>query len=179
MSGRHFFATAADLLPGFTRFEQACAVRYVETGHFDARTAPEYRSGTQIPDLGLAASGRPTSSFLVVGSTTPIIFREIHLRAGGIKFAVDQLENADSTVFWPGGLWNSDVLIAGRIATTGVTNTAKELQRVMVRTLTRGFRRVGAFWLGSEALSMFEAGARLTADAQMPREYDLRRQTAG
>jgi hypothetical protein len=82
-------------------------------------------------------------------------------------------------VLWPGGLHAPDVLISGRIATTELTSIAKELQRVMVRTVTKGFRRIQAFRLGPEALRMFEGGARLTMATQMTPAYDLRREKAG
>jgi len=178
MSGRHFFATASDLLPGLTRFEQTRSIRYIEKGLFDTRQVREYRSGADFPHLGIAPSGHAIRepTFLVLDRETPLVIRDIPQLAGGVKYAIDQLENPDSTVLWPGGLHAPDVLVSGRIATTGLTTIAKELQRVMIRTVTRGFRRVQAFWLGPEALRMFEGGARLTMATQMPPAYDLRRE---
>ncbi|MFN0179605.1 MAG: hypothetical protein ACKVZ0_12475 [Gemmatimonadales bacterium] len=49
----------------------------------------------------------------------------------------------------------------------------------MVRTVTKGFRRVQSFWLGPEALALFQAGARLTTAIQSPPTYDLRAEGAG
>jgi hypothetical protein len=116
---------------------------------------------------------------LVVDRGTAIVIRDVPQHAGGIKYAIDQLNNPDSTVLWPGGMHGSDVLISGRIATTGLTSAAKELQREMIRAVTKDFRRIGTFWLGPDALRLFEAGARLTMATQMPSSYDLRRENAG
>jgi hypothetical protein len=81
-------------------------------------------------------------------------------------------------VFQPGGLHQDDVLIAGRIATTGTTPAALALHQLMVRTVTKGFRRVQSYWLGPEALARFQAGARLTAAVRSPALYDLRAEDA-
>jgi len=99
--------------------------------------------------------------------------REVSPDAGSPVFHIDQLRNPDSTVFRLGGLHAENVLVAGEIATLGESQPAVELHRLMVRTVTRGFRRVQAFWLGPEALALLEAGARLTVDVQSPRLYDL------
>jgi hypothetical protein len=181
MSSRHFFATASDLHSGLLRFEQQVSVLYVLTGLHDCRS-PEVRvSGGAIPNLGQAPSGHAISepSFLVLRRTTTLVVREVPQRHGGVKFAIDQLANPDSTVFWPGGLFAADVLISGRIATTGTTDAARQLQQLMVRTVTKGFRKVGTFWLGPEAAKMWESGARLTMAVQMPPDCDLRPEAAG
>lgn len=181
MSGRHFFATASDLLPGLKRFEQQESVQYVLTGLHDCRTPEVYASGAAIPNLGQAPSGHAISepTFLVLRRTTTLVIREVPQQLGGVKFAIDQLLNPDSTVFWPGGLFARDALISGRIATNGMTDAARQLQQVMIRTVTKGFRKVRAFWLGPEAALMWESGARLTMAVQMPPDYDLRPEAAG
>ena len=175
-AGRHFFATASDLLPGLARFEQLHPVQYVETGLFDVRATRVWSSGSAIPNLGRAPSGQAIteSTFLVMLRQSQLAIREVPQRAGGVKFAIDQLENPDSTVFWPGGLFAPDVLVSGRIATIGATDTARILQKAMVQSVTRKFRRIGMFWLGPDAVKLFEAGARLTTSVKNPPEYDLR-----
>jgi hypothetical protein len=174
--GRLLFATASDLLSGLARFEQLHPVQFVETGLFDIRTPRVWLSASAIPSLGRAPSGQAITepAFLVMFRQNPLVVDDVPQRAGGVKFAVDQLKNPDSTVFWPGGFHSPEVLVSGRIATIGATDTAKTLQKDMVRTVTRGFRRIGMFWLGPDAMKLFEAGARLTTSVQSPPEYDLR-----
>jgi hypothetical protein len=178
---RHFFATAGDLRPGLQRFEDAFPVRYVQTGLFDSRAPVEFIAGASLPNLGVAASGDAIRepAFLVTNRNTSVVVREVAQREGGIKFAVDQLDNPDSTVFQACGLYQGKVLIAGRIATTGATSAALAVHQLMVRTVTKGFRRVQSYWLGPEALVLFHAGARLTAAVQRPKTYDLRAEGAG
>jgi hypothetical protein len=174
-SGRHFFATANDLIPGFRRFEQARAVQYVLTGHFDSPKPTVFTAGEALPELGRAPAGDASRvpAFLVLTRDAPVAFREIPQSSGGMVFAVDQLQNPDSTVFRAGGVEEESVLISGEIATTGVTLEALEVHRLMVRTVTKGFRRVRSFWLGPEAFAMFAAGARLTQSVSRSRLYDL------
>jgi hypothetical protein len=138
-------------------------------------------AGASLPNLGVAPSGDAVHepAFLVMNRGTTVVVREVAQQKGGLKFAVDQLDNPDSTVFQSCGLHQGMVLIAGRIATTGATSEALDLHRLMVRTVTKEFRRVQSYWLGPEALALFHAGARLTAAVQSPRTFDLRAEDAG
>jgi hypothetical protein len=141
----------------------------------------EFIAGTSLPNLGLAPSGDSVHepAFLVINRNNAVVVREVPQHKGGFKFAIDQLHNPDSTVFQPCGLHREGILIAGRIATTGATPAALALHQLMVRTVTRGFCRIQSYWLGPEALTLFQAGARLTAAVQQPVTYDLRAQNAG
>jgi hypothetical protein len=178
---RHFFATAADLRPGLQRFEDAFPVRYAQTGLFDSRAPTEFIAGASLPNLGFAPSGDAVHepAFLVMTRNCAVVVEEVPQRRGGLKFAVDQLHNPASTVFQPCGLHQDKVLIAGSIATTGATPAALAIHQLMVRTVTKGFRRVQSYWLGPEALALFQAGARLTAAVRRPATYDLRAEGAG
>jgi len=122
---RHFFATVADLQPGLERFESAFPVRFVQTGLFDSRAVKEF-VWKDLPNLGTAPSGdnNHERAFLVMSRSIDIIVREVPQLAGEIKFAVDQLNNPDSTVFQSAGLYKKGVLTAGQIATTGATSAA-------------------------------------------------------
>lgn len=172
---RHFFATAADLVPGLERFEGAASVRYVRTGAHDSEAPREFHAGRDLPALGFAPSGASARepAYLVVNRSTAVEVREGSPDMGSRVFYIDQLRNPDSTVSRPGGLHAADVLVAGEIATLGETEAAVELHKLMVRTVTRGFRRVRSFWLGPVAFARLEAGARLTGDVRSPRLYDL------
>jgi len=156
-------------------------VRYAQTGLFDSRALTEFIAGASLPNIGLAPSGDANHepAYLVMNRNMAVVAREVPQRKGGLKFAVDQLENPDSTVFQPCGLFHTNVLIAGRIGTTGASPAALALHDLMVRTVTKGFRRVQAFWLGAEAFSLFQAGARLTTAVTSPQTYDLRAVGAG
>jgi hypothetical protein len=175
MANCHFFATASDLFAALGRFEELHAIQYVEMGHLDTHTPRTWSAVSAIPNLGRAPSGHAITEpmFLVMHQQSSIAFRAIPQRDDETKFAIDQLENPDSAVFSPGGLFAPDVLVSGRISTTGVTESARRLTQAMVRAVTKGFRRVKTFWLGPAALTLFEQGARLTMAVQMPREYDL------
>ncbi len=173
---RNLFATAADLQSGFARLEAASDVRYVQCGLFDSRDILEFCRGSEIPELGMARSGNMNleSQYLVIERGSRVQVRSVPQRGGGTKYAIDQLENPDSTVFVAGGRFKDQVLISGRIATTGATSKAIDIHKLVVRTVTAGFRHVQAYWVGKEAYSMLMAGARLTPSATAPEIYDLR-----
>ena len=156
-------------------------MRYAQTGLFDSRAPTEFIAGASLPNLGLAPSGDAVHepAFLVISRNSAVVVEEVPQRKGGIKFAIDQFRNPDSAVFQPCGLYKDKVLIAGRIATTGATPAALALHQLMVREVTKGFRRVQSYWLGPEALVLFQAGARLTAGVRSPATYDLRAEDAG
>ncbi len=155
-------------------------MRYARTGLFDSRAPTEFIAGAGLPNLGLAPSGDAVHepAFLVISRDSAVVVEEVPQRKGGLKFAIDQHHNPDSTVFQPGGLHEDNVLIAGGIATIGATPAALALHQLMVREVTKGFRRVQSYWLGPEALALFQAGARLTAGVRRPELYDLREEDA-
>jgi hypothetical protein len=176
--GRYFFATAGDLLPGLQRFEQERPVRYAQSGYLESRIPVLFDSATDLPGLGIARSGDAVHepAFLVLPRDAETKVRQVPQGSGEPKFAIDQLENPDSTVFRSGGLYQELVVISGEIATTGTTAVAVDLHRLMVRTVTKGFRRVQSFWVGPEALSRLSRGGRLTRSVNSPAINDLRAQ---
>lgn len=175
MGERHFFAKAQDLLPGFERLEQTIELQYVLTGNFDSNRLTCVQHGRELTNLGVAKSGGLVTepAYLVMLRTSPVRPREIRLDHGGCRFAFDQLLNPDSVVLRCGGLYDESTLISGGVATMGKTSEAVMLQRRVSSALTKGFRRVGTFWLGPEALGLMHAGGRLTQQIGSPPEYDL------
>ena len=173
---RYFFATRDDLLAGFARFEAAGARLYVEAGVFDAPTCRRFTSGADLPDLGSAPSGDDVREprYLVLPAGYEVSLRSRRINDGRLRFYADPQSAPEAAVFWPGGAYDSQTLIAGAI-TPGATAESRALSSLMVRLFTKGFRRVNMFWLGPNALALFDAGARLTKAISMSRNYDLRR----
>jgi len=151
-------------------------MRYVRCGLFDSRDPHEYLRGSDIPDLGVARSGNMNlePQYLVLEQGSRVSVRSVPQRDGRVKFAIDQLENPDSTVLAPGGRFQERILISGRIATIGATSKAVDLHKVVVRAVTAEFRHIQSYWVGREACAMLASGARLTYAANAPELYDLR-----
>jgi hypothetical protein len=108
----------------------------------------------------------------------PINVRSVPQRTGGVRYAIDQMENPDSITFSHGGFYSPDVLISGRVATISVTPTGKKLQSAFSNAIAKEFTRVNAFYVGPDAYERLRQGCRLTFNVDAPSEHDLERPRA-
>ena len=173
---RYIFATADDLLPVFSRVEAKREVVYTLMGLLEARPVEAFTRGEELPTLRRPPVGRATvqcSAYLVTPAGVPVNVREVPQRAGGVRYAVDQLVNPDSIELNHGGRPELGVLLAGRVATCAGTEASVALFRAYAKAIARTFTRVKAFWVGPEARELLAIGCRLTVSADSPPEYDL------
>jgi hypothetical protein len=177
MPQRHFFGTADDLIAVFARVEREYSLSFVPTGLFETARFASLSSGTLVPTLRApqAGSSAECATYLVTRNGTRVNVRAVPQQAGGILYAIDQLENPDSVTLTHGGLRSPGVLIAGRVATVSATPGAKLLQSAFSKAIGKLFTRVNAFYVGPAALELLDRGGRLTASEASPREYDLER----
>jgi|SRR5882672_6636406 len=175
MTQRHFFATADDLLPVFEIVESTSRLCYTATGLFETPRQESFVFGSTLPTLRQPAAEQSAScaTYLVTPAEVAVNVRPVQQRAGGTLFAVDQLTNPDSVTFTHGGLFTSEILISGRIATVSSTVKAKVIQSVFSKAIGKLFSRVQSFYVGPAALELLLKGHRLTHSANSPREYDL------
>lgn len=173
---RHFFATGRDLVPVFDLVESKHDMSYTLCGLFESREIASIRAGRELPSLHSPAQHPSASTcpqYLVTAAGAPIAIREVPQRAGGVRYAVDQLANPESITIQPGALYPPDVLLYGRVATVSETPFARQLQRAFASAIAKCFERVRAFYVGPEAHGLWLSGYRLTQSAQSPHEYDL------
>jgi hypothetical protein len=170
----HFFATASDLLPVTNEAESLMSVQYVLTGLFESADLIAYRTASDLPDFGIASAGDANHlpQYLVAPASVRIAVRTVSQKKGGTRYAVDQLENPETIVFAPGGIYDNVAVIAGRIGSVHTNDVAKALLNAFSRDVKK-FRRVGSYFVGPEAELLWQAGYRLTASVGSPREYDL------
>lgn len=170
----HFFAVKGDLLPVLEAVERQEPLTYIRMGQTATSSYERYRSGAEIPDLGTARTDSASSadSFLVTRRNALIQVRPIR-RADSVHYAIDQLLNPHSIVFAPGGTWHGEIILNGRVATVSDSAPARDLMKRFNSAFSARFYRVKAFLVGPEALALLNAGHRLTASAQSPKEYDL------
>jgi hypothetical protein len=178
MKHLQFYTLRGDILGVLERVESNGMLKYTRTGHFPKSTANDavdiFNTGASIPNLGRAsaASAVACESFLVSEPDTPINFR--NLKGRNIdRISVDQLLNPDSVMFTPGGLWNEDVVLHGRVATASESQISQLLMRRFQEALRERFTKIGLFYVGPGALKLFEAGKRLTIAVQSPPNCDL------
>ena len=181
MSRRQFFALPSDLLSVFDRAEAKGPFSYTLTGLFEKPQLQVYSSGANLPSLHLPAASQShvCATYLVTPAALRVTVRSVPQRAGGVRYAVDQLMNADSTTFTHGGLHSPEVLISGQVATVSDTQIAKKIQSAFSNAIAKLFSRVNAVYVGPGAFELLQRGCRLTFNARAPREYDLERPRAG
>jgi hypothetical protein len=176
-----FFALKEDLLALLELIESEGSLKYVRMGNFPAEEVKNglgvFCTGAGIPNLGKATAESATAceTFLVCEQETPINLRTLH-GSTGERVCVDQLANPDSVAFTPGGIWNEDVVLHGRIATTSESQTSQALMKRFQAAVKQSFSKVKAFYVGTKASILLESGKRLTISTQSPREFDLARQ---
>jgi hypothetical protein len=171
-----FFALRDDILPVLESVERQVALQYVLRGNFPVETLKVFSCGAKIPNLGRANSSSSVGcdAFLVTRAEATVSVEPIDTSEGK-RYCVDQLLNADTVTFTPGGIWDDNVVLSGRVSTASDTPQARELMKLFHRALKKHFVRVNAFLVGPQALKLLDAGKRLTSGANAPTLYDLQR----
>jgi hypothetical protein len=173
-----FFALKEDLLALLELVESKGPLKYARMGNFASHEIKDgisvYDTGAGIPNLGKASadSSSACEAFLVCERETPIDLRVLQ-GSDGERVCIDQLANPDSVEFKPGGVWNEDVVLHGRIATASESQISRALMKRFQAAVRKTFSKVKAFYVGPKALALLESGKRLTISAQSPREFDL------
>ena len=171
-----FYATARDLAPVLSLLEAQKKLQYTPMHDVVTDRAQIYLSYADIPDFG--RTNNPTAvhnpAYLVALRGTVVQVKTIHLRAGGINFAVDQRLNKDTVTLRPGGMYGRDVLLYGSIGTVSESEASLSLYDFMVEPYLACFTKVREFFLGPQALELWRSGIRLTTSATSSAEFDLK-----
>jgi hypothetical protein len=170
-----FYATTEDLRLVLAAIESKCNVQYVECGLFDEAQRPVFRRLTTMESLGYAATGDSQSepTYLVALDGTTINIRPVTQRRGGVRFAVDQLNNPGTIVFRPGGTYLDSAIICGMVGTTKDDPIAKQLHSAFSEGIRSRFVAMEGCWVGPGAVKRLREGARLTSAVVAPSDYDL------
>ena len=168
-----FFATRNDLLPILEAAEKDREIKYVKFGASATPSQESFSTGAAIPRLGQPSyeSSVASDTFLVCDRSEVIRPRQV----SGPRYLFDQLVNPDTISFTPGGLWGEDVLLHGRFATASTSKASLELMKLFRAVIRKRFKKIKAFYVGSEAEQMLDEGKRLTIAAQSPKTVDLSR----
>ena len=173
-----FFATPEDLLPVLLSVETRHHLSYTPCGHIDKPMIESFGTARELPTLFLPAPNESAvagPSYIVTESTATIVLRELSPYLGKERWAVDQLENPNSTVLRHGGFYGEHLLLRGEVRTAYKSPVATRLQRAFDTAIRNAFVKVKAFYVGKQAEALLDAGYRLTAAKKSPPEYDLQR----
>jgi|SRR5215831_7293658 len=170
-----FFATKDDLAPVLEQVENKGPLKYVRFGRSLNPRSESFDRGIDIPSLGIATCGSAigSDSFLVCYRESQIDIRVVHQSDGVRSFHTDQLTNPDSVTFSSGGVWKPEILLYGRVASASNSPVSKSLLRRFQSSIRKHFVKVGACYVGPNALQALKDGKRLTIAEQSPREFDL------
>ena len=174
-----FFALKVDLLTVLELVESKGPLKYVRMGNFTSHEIEGgigvFDSGAEITNLGTATADQSNGciSFLVCEPVTPIELRRFRIIDGSERVCIDQLINPDSVTFTPGGIWNTDVVLNGRIATASESKVSQILMKRFHAAVKRTCSKVRAFYVGPRAFALLESGKRLTSAVQSPLGFDL------
>jgi hypothetical protein len=170
-----FFAIQDDLLPVIELVESKAPLKYTLCGNFRKDDIEDgiivYNTGAEIPDLGKPRyDSSVRDRYLVCQRDTPIDLGPVY---GIDSVVIGQGANPDSVELSPGGAWNEDVVLSGRVATGSPSKASRALMRRFQAAIKKTFVIVGAYYVGPNALVLLKSGKRLTNAVQCPREYDL------
>ena len=172
----HLFSTRQDLEPGIRSIESERSLKYALFGNFETPDIPLWRSLLDVESVGRAPKGNRVlcECYLVLPERAKLHVETFTQYKRGLRYSVDQLQNPGSITFQPGGIFENDYLICGRIGTASDHPDSLDLLQDFTRAITRGFQKHRIYLMGPEASKLHEKGVRLiTMHVDEAREYDL------
>jgi len=127
----------------------------------------------QLFGTSIASSHSTADTFIAIKKNEQLSIRPVNQRRGVIKYAVDQYINPNSIIICPGGVYNNQSIIMGMIGSTSVNSESKTIENQYKREIKKYFSNVRGMWVGEEAFTMLQNGARLTSSVRSPKECDL------
>lgn len=171
--GLLFFATENDLKKVLNNINKEFQIEFIESVFYDS---PEIKRFTinNIFDLGINKNGDHTERpITVIGASGQIISRKI-IQTDGIKYVADNGQNSNSITIWPGGLYETAYIIAGRIDTLHKTEESQKLMKIFRKHFKNDFqKKVGDYYIGNEAETYIGKVRFITINVKSPPEYDL------
>ena len=171
-----FYATQNDLFDLLGSLSAPGNLAVTESGLFEH---PEVRTSAleQAEHLGISESGNHVTdkTYLIHKVAETIDVREIPQRRGGVRYSVDQQMNPHTVGLRAGGTFGENVVISGQLGLGTGDPRSDELAKLLLREMKKRFTKIKSYYVGAEALSLFDSGARLTINFAAPPEYDLAR----
>jgi len=172
-----FFATKADLIPVIKLIESQRAVKYVNYENSGSSRISYLDSLLSYKELGINKTGAHITGvmFFVLDKEKTLNLEKSFGLFGRARYSFSHLNNPDTIIFQPGGLYKGKHLICGRVGTTSDSKESLELYERFLKAITREFKKVKSYYVGDEAYKMLLEGYRLiTMGVDSPPEYDLK-----
>ena len=149
---------------------------YVEAKAYSSKEINEYYSLEEYKDIGINKSGNHvTERFLVVEKDYTVKVREVLQSDDKVMYYVDQKNNENSVVFWPGGVYDNKYLICGHMGTIHLEDKSKLIFDIIQKNIKKKCKtKVGRYYVGEEAKNLYGDMRFITISINQPSEYDLK-----
>ncbi|WP_145455132.1 hypothetical protein [Gimesia panareensis] len=129
----------------------------------------------QCDDMGVSATGNSITDkgYLIHDESTTIEIREVPQERGGVRYSVDQQMNPQTVGLKAGGTFGEKMVIAGQLGPGTGDATSDELAKMLLKELRKQFTKIKSYYVGNEAESLLDSGARLTINSAASIKYDL------
>jgi hypothetical protein len=169
-----FVAVRDDLLSVLGRVERRVPLAYRLIT--DSPEPQAWNAADAIKDLGWAIEGTTTSQkrYLVMPATSKFTLEVYTIRSGRTVHSVSPLNNPDSVVFTPAGLYSDWCIVGGEIDIDLPKPTGFDLFGALAQAVRGAFTRVGTCYVGPQAYQLGESGIRLVLGTRAVPESDLK-----
>lgn len=169
-----FYATRNDLLDWLSAVSATRDLAVTEFGTFEE---PDVRTVAleQAEQLGKSESGNhlTDTTYLIHDVSEAIEVREVPQRRGGVRYSIDQQMNPHTVGLKAGGTFGENVVISGQLGLGTGDPRSDELAALLLREMKKRFSKIKSYYVGAEAASLLDSGARLTINEAASKEYDL------
>lgn len=171
-----FFATANDILGIIKSIEELFEVKYYEMGLFDINLPANYNSISEVPNIGNPKFGdwNKDVRLLMLPKNKTLNVRDVPQRKGGIKYAIDPLENQNSICFQLGGIYQDGILICGSCGTAFLNDFSESIFKEFSSKIKNKFKKIQDFYVGNEAQEKLISGWRLVTNDKLSKDFDLK-----
>lgn len=160
------FATQSDFS---ALMQEVCSVRHLEFAVMGLFDQEEPSVLTDPEEL------QPFMAYLAFDKGLGVTARPVPQRNGGMKYAVDPMENPQAIVLHCCGQLDAERLIAGDVSMATNDAQAGTLYALFSKIIRRRFEKIKSYYVGPEAARLLDQGLRLTPSAKSPETYDLLR----
>lgn len=160
-----FFSTTADLDEVLSSAGRERPFKLIKAGLF-AEVSP-----LVLPSFDLLTA---SDHYLIIDNSLDVEVRRVPQRNGSVRFAIDQLKNAKSVVVRPGGLVGDGKLLVGQLGTSSSDKDSLKLYRLIHSRMLALFIKKMPYYVGRNALRLYNEGVRLVHGMSTPDEYDFK-----
>lgn len=172
----YFFGTKEDLHKIIQNVEQTISLQYVMNHLYDSTRFKIYHSFEQYEDFGINRSGDQADLFFIFKRNCEIILKQVPQFEGGVKYSLGQDLNKDSITFWPGGLYQDQILIMSHIGTISDSSESLKIFDIFKKAIKKQCNKHNKgsnIWYSDAVNAVSNKYRLITININSPREYDF------